>query len=68
MPKNKRQEIREKVRSCLSSLLLDRGNLIERLEVLDVLEEHLDAVRKSLIQNFGNDSGNDNDDGGGKAS
>ncbi len=68
MPKNKRQEIREKVRSCLSSLLLDRGNLIEMLEVLDVLEEHLDAVRKSLIQNFGNDSGNDNDDGGGKAS
>lgn len=52
-------DVRQYTKQFLSDLLMDQKNLAGMLQVLDVVENHVKAVRKALVDAFGveNDNG-----------
>lgn len=48
-----------KIRTLLSELVLGQSSLVEMLQVLDMVDTHVKAVRQALVQAFGveNDNG-----------
>lgn len=56
---------REKLRELMSEMLLRQNTLAAMLQILDMIEDHVKAVRQALLEAFGAD--NDNDEPKGSA-
>lgn len=52
---------KEKLRALMSEMLLRQNTLAAMLQILDMIEDHVKAVRQALLEAFGAD----NDNGGG---